>query len=105
MSWVILILAGILEVIGVNGIQKYTKGNTVSGIIFIVFGFSISLFLLGIAMESIPLGVAYAVWIGMGTVGSAVVGMAFYNDSKDIKRIVFLALIIIAVVGLRVVTI
>ncbi len=68
MSWFILILAGLLEVVGVNGIQQYTKGHTIRGALFVVFGFTASLSLLGIAMESIPLGIAYAVWTGMGTV-------------------------------------
>ncbi|GAJ99962.1 LOW QUALITY PROTEIN: quaternary ammonium compound-resistance protein SugE [Geomicrobium sp. JCM 19055] len=77
MSWMILIIAGLLEVAGVNGIQRYIQGQKVSGILFIVFGFAISLTLLSIAMETIPLGVAYAVWTGMGTVGSAVIGMIF----------------------------
>ncbi|EZH67498.1 multidrug resistance protein SMR [Bacillaceae bacterium JMAK1] len=104
MSWMILIIAGLLEVAGVNGIQRYIQGQKVSGILFIVFGFAISLTLLSIAMETIPLGVAYAVWTGMGTVGSAVIGMIFYNDSKDIKRIACLVVIIFAVIGLRVVS-
>ncbi|MFB4161388.1 multidrug efflux SMR transporter [Geomicrobium sp. JSM 1781026] len=104
MSWIILIIAGLLEVVGVNGIQRYIKGQKVSGILFVVFGFAISLTLLAIAMEQIPLGVAYAVWTGMGTVGSAVIGMIFYNDSKDVKRIVCLAVIVVAVIGLRVVS-
>ncbi|WP_054711447.1 multidrug efflux SMR transporter [Bacillus sp. JCM 19041] len=104
MAWVILIIAGLLEVLGVNGIQRYIQGHKVSGILFVVFGFAVSLTLLSIAMESIPLGVAYAVWTGMGTVGSAILGMIFYNDSKDRKRILFLAIIVIAVIGLRVVS-
>ena len=105
MSWFILIVAGMLEVVGVNGIQRLINGKKITGLIFMVFGFAISLTLLGIAMESIPLGVAYAVWTGMGTVGSVLLGMFFYNESKDIKRIFFLILIIVAVIGLRVVTI
>ncbi|MEY8749741.1 DMT family transporter [Alkalicoccobacillus gibsonii] len=105
MSWVILIIAGLLEVVGVNGIQRLVKGEKVIGVLFMIFGFSISLALLGIAMEHISLGVAYAVWTGMGTVGSVLLGMLFYNESKDAKRIFFLSLIIIAVIGLRIVTI
>lgn len=51
MSWIILIIAGLLEVVGVNGIQRYIKGQKVSGILFVVFGFAISLTLLAIAMD------------------------------------------------------
>ncbi|AXF57448.1 DMT family transporter [Salicibibacter kimchii] len=104
MSWIILIIAGLLEVLGVNGIQRYSQGQKTSGILFVVFGFAVSLTLSGIAMENIPLGVAYAIWTGMGTVGSAIVGMVFYNDSKDKKRIMFLAFIVVAVIGLRIVS-
>lgn len=104
MSWIMLILAGLFEVVGVNGIQKLSAGKKVSGFSFLFLGFGISLSLLSIAMASIPLGVAYAVWTGMGTVGSVVVGMIFYNDSADRKRLFFLSLIIVAVVGLRIVS-
>jgi len=104
MNWVILILAGLTEVIGVNGMQRIAAGKKGTGFIFLILGFGISLGLLSIAMATIPLGVAYAVWSGMGTVGSAVIGMIFYNDSADRKRIFFLSLIIIAVIGLRIVT-
>lgn len=104
MSWIILILAGLLEVLGVNGIQRYNQGYKVRGSLFVVFGFGISLTLLAIAMKTIPLGVAYAVWTGMGTVGSAILGMILYNDSRDRKRMMFLALIVVAVIGLRIVT-
>ncbi len=55
-------------------------------------------------MEAIPLGVAYAVWTGIGTVGSAVVGMVYYNESKDLMRIFFIGLVVVAVIGLRIVS-
>ncbi|QTD40981.1 multidrug efflux SMR transporter [Sporosarcina sp. Te-1] len=104
MNWVILILAGLSEVVGVNGMQQVAAGKKGTGFTFMFLGFAISLSLLSIAMATIPLGVAYAVWTGMGTVGSVIIGMIFYNDSADRKRIFFLSLIIIAVIGLRVVS-
>jgi len=104
MSWIILILAGLFEVAGVNGIQKVAAGKKASGFIFLFLGFAISLVFLSIAMSSIPLGIAYAVWTGMGTVGSVLIGMFFYNDPAEKKRIFFLSLIIIAVIGLRIVS-
>ncbi|BAC15219.1 DMT family transporter [Oceanobacillus iheyensis] len=104
MNWIILILAGLSEVVGVNGIQKVSAGKKKSGFAFLIIGFAVSLTLLSIAMSTIPLGVAYAVWTGMGTVGSVVIGMIFYNDSADRKRIFFLSLIVVAVIGLRIVS-
>jgi paired small multidrug resistance pump len=104
MNWIILILAGLFEIVGVNGMQQIAAGKIKRGLIVLLVGFSISLSLLSIAMETIPLGVAYAVWTGIGTAGSIIIGMLFYNDSADRKRIFYLSFIFIAVIGLRLVT-
>lgn len=104
MSWIILITAGFLEVVGVNGIQRFNSGKRLSGAFEIVLGFSASLLLLGVAMETIPLGVSYAVWTGMGTVGSVILGIVLYGDSASVKRIFYVSLIVVAVIGLRLVT-
>ncbi|KQL58793.1 MULTISPECIES: DMT family transporter [Bacillaceae] len=104
MSWIMLIIAGIFEVIGVSGIQMIAKGEKKKGFSILIVGFIISFTLLGLAMETIPLGVAYAVWTGIGTVGSALVGMFFYNESKDRLRLFFIGLVVIAVIGLRLVS-
>ena len=104
MSWIILIIAGLLEVVGVNGIQRFNQGHRISGVFEIGLGFSASLLLLGVAMESIPLGVSYAVWTGMGTVGSVLLGIVLYGDSASAKRITYVSLNVIAVIGLRLVT-
>ncbi|MFB4213516.1 multidrug efflux SMR transporter [Shouchella sp. JSM 1781072] len=104
MSWVMLIIAGIFEVVGVSGIQMISKGQKKKGFAVLIIGFIISFTLLGLAMETIPLGVAYAVWTGIGTVGSALVGMVYYNESKDRLRIFFIGLVVVAVIGLRLVS-
>ncbi|WP_054705446.1 multidrug efflux SMR transporter [Bacillus sp. JCM 19041] len=104
MSWFLLIIAGIFEVVGVTGIQMITKGQKKQGFAVLTIGFIISFGLLGIAMETIPLGVAYAVWTGIGTVGSALVGMLYYNESKDRLRIIFIGLVVVSVIGLRIVS-
>ncbi|WP_338473386.1 multidrug efflux SMR transporter (plasmid) [Niallia sp. XMNu-256] len=82
MSWVFLIIAGICEIVGVNGMQIMAKGQKLKGFFIILIGFILSFTLLSLAMKTIPLGVAYAVWTGIGTVGSAIVGMLFYGESK-----------------------
>ncbi len=104
MSWIMLIIAGIFEVVGVSGIQMIATGEKKKGFSILIVGFIISFTLLGLAMETIPLGVAYAVWTGIGTVGSALVGMLFYNESKDRLRLFFIGLVVIAVIGLRLVS-
>lgn len=104
MSWIILIVAGIMEVVGVTGMSLIGQGKKLVGWLTLLIGFPISLTLLGIAMETIPLGVAYAVWTGIGTVGSALIGIVFYKESASYKRVMYLSFIIIAVIGLRLVT-
>lgn len=105
MSWLILILAGVMEIAGVTGMSLIGQGKKLSGWLTLLIGFPISLSLLGIAMETIPLGVAYAAWTGIGTVGSALVGIIFYKESASYKRVMYLSFIIIAVIGLRLVTV
>jgi len=104
MNWIALIIGGLFEVAGVTGIQMITKGNKLKGYIVLIIGFAISFNLLAVAMQTIPLGVSYAVWTGIGTVGSALVGMIFYGESKSPLRLLFMAMIIAAVVGLRLVS-
>lgn len=104
MNWLILIIAGLFEVVGVTGMQKIAKGEKATGFLILVAGFIISFTLLSVAMETIPLGIAYGVWTGMGTVGSAIVGMIFYNESTDRLRMMFMGMVIVAVVGLRLVS-
>ena len=101
MSWLFLIIAGILEIIGVTGMQIMAKGQKLKGFLIILIGFIFSFSLLSLAMKTIPLGVAYAVWTGIGTVGSAIIGMLYYGESKDKLRIFFIALVVVAVIGLR----
>ena len=104
MSWIILILAGLMEVAGVTGMSLIGQGKKISGWLTLLIGFPISLALLSMAMETIPLGVSYAVWTGIGTVGSTLIGIIFYKESASYKRIMYLSMIIIAVIGLRLVT-
>ncbi|MFS0556215.1 DMT family transporter [Brevibacillus sp. 179-C9.3 HS] len=101
MTWVSLIFAGLFEVIGVMGITQVNRTPSFRSWAVLVGGFSISFFLLSFAMREIPMGTAYAVWTGIGTVGSALVGMLFYGEAKDKLRIFCIALVIIAVAGLK----
>ncbi len=101
MAWVYLILAGIGEVVGVMGMNRVVQKKSLSAYAVLIGGFALSFSLLNLALKSLPLGVAYAVWTGIGAAGATLVGMFFYGESKDGKRLFFIALIIAAVVGLR----
>ena len=101
MAWVYLILAGCFEVLGVIGMNRVVKYKSLSSYIVLVGGFAISFSLLGLAMRTLPMGLSYAVWTGIGTVGGTLVGMLIYGESKDWKRLAFIAMIVAAVIGLK----
>lgn len=102
MNWAILIIAGVFEVVWAVGL-KYTHGFTrllPSGIT--AFAMIMSFVLLGIAARSLPLGTSYAVWTGIGTVGTVIAGMYLFHEPRDWGRICCILFILIGVVGLRI---
>ncbi|CDQ39137.1 DMT family transporter [Virgibacillus salexigens] len=104
MDWFFLIAAGVSEVIGVMGINKVNQQRTITSFTWLIGGFILSFALLSIAMQTIPMSTAYAVWTGIGTVGSALAGMFFYNESKDWRRLLFIAMILCAAIGLKLIS-
>lgn len=104
MAWVYLMLAGALEVVGVTGMNKVAKNNNLQAYMVLIIGFIFSFSFLGLAMKTLPADTAYAVWTGIGTVGGTLVGMLFYGEAKDWRRILFIGLIIVAVIGLKMTT-
>ncbi|OLN23581.1 QacE family quaternary ammonium compound efflux SMR transporter [Domibacillus antri] len=104
MMWALLIIAGLFEVVGVTGMSMVNTRKHVLSWIVLVGGFSLSFLCLSIAMTAIPMGTSYGVWTGIGTVGSAVVGMMIYGEPRDAKRLLFIAMIIVSVVGLKMVS-
>jgi quaternary ammonium compound-resistance protein SugE len=101
MAWTILVLAGAIEVGWAVGL-KYTAGFTRLGpSVFTVASMVLSLGLLGVALKSIPLGTAYAVWTGIGTVGAMVAGMVLFGESVSPVRIACVGLIVAGIVGLK----
>ncbi|MDF2946496.1 MAG: rane transporter of cations and cationic drug [Bacillales bacterium] len=104
MGWVYLILAGVFEVVGVTGMNKVAKDKNLQSYMVLVLGFVFSFSFLSLAMKTLPMGVSYAVWTGIGTVGATIVGMVFYGDAKDWKRILCIAMILVAVIGLKITT-
>ncbi|OPY16961.1 quaternary ammonium compound efflux SMR transporter SugE [Syntrophus aciditrophicus] len=104
MDWIIIVLAGLFETGWAIGL-KYTDGFTrLWPTVGTVFSMVISLALLGIAMKSIPVGTAYAVWVGIGAVGTAMLGIVLLGEPVNSGRILSLALIIAGIVGLKLTT-
>jgi len=101
MDWIYLILAGGFEVVGVTGMNRVNKYNNVQSYMILFIGFILSFSFLGLAMKTLSLGLSYAVWTGIGTIGGTIVGMVFYGESKDWKRILFIGMILTAVIGLK----
>lgn len=104
MSWFVLAVASLFEIAWAIGL-KYTEGFTRPWpTVATVLAMVISLGLLGIAMKSLPVGTAYAVWVGVGAVGTAVFGIALLGEPADALRLLSLGLIVAGVVGLRLAT-
>ena len=104
MSWLILVLAGLCEVVWAIGL-KYTEWFTrfwPSAITLIAM--LVSVVLLGLAMKSIPVGTAYAVWTGIGTLGAVILGIYLFNEPATLARMLCLGLIVVGIIGLKVVS-
>ena len=101
MPWITLILAGLLEIGWAVGL-KYTDGFTRLGPTMATIACMIaSVALLASAMKHIPVGTAYAVWTGIGAVGTAVLAMVLFNEPRDVGRLVCLSLIVMGIAGLK----
>lgn len=104
MAWTALVFAGIFEMFGVAMINKLHQDRNWQSLLLLVLGFGASFVFLAYAMETLPMGTAYAIWTGIGASGGAILGMLFYNESKDWKRIIFIAMVLGAAVGLKLVS-
>ena len=104
MAWVYLFIAGLFECAWAIGL-KYSEGfSKPLATLLTIIAMVVSFWLLSIAMKTIPVGTAYAVWTGIGAVGVAILGMFLFNESKDILRILCLLLIVTGIVGLKLVS-
>lgn len=101
MNWVILVIAGLFEIGWAIGL-KYTEGFTKPlPTIATIISMIISLGLLGVAMKTLPVGTAYAVWVGVGAVGTALLGVVLLGESASLMRIASLGLIVAGIIGLK----
>jgi len=104
MSWFILLLAGLFEIGWAIGL-KYTEGFTrLWPTLGTIAAMAVSLSLLGIAMKSLPVGTAYAVWVGVGAVGTALLGIALLHEPANAGRLLSLGLIVAGIIGLKLAT-
>jgi quaternary ammonium compound-resistance protein SugE len=101
MTWLILLIAGLLEVAWAIGL-KYSEGFTRPlPAVLTLAAMAGSVLMLGLALRSLPLGTAYAVWTGIGTVGTAIYGIAVLGEPAGAARLVCIALIVAGILGLK----
>jgi quaternary ammonium compound-resistance protein SugE len=104
MAWFSLFIAGLFEIGWAIGL-KYTDGfSKLWPSVWTVAAMIVSLIFLEYALRTLPVGTAYAIWVGIGAVGTAIMGMWLFNESRELARIVCLLLIVAGVVGLKFVT-
>jgi quaternary ammonium compound-resistance protein SugE len=101
MPWLYLLLAGLLEIGWAIGL-KYTNGFTrLWPSVGTVAAMAVSFFLLSLSLKTIPIGTAYAVWTGIGAAGTAILGIMFFGESREVARILCLVMIVSGTVGLK----
>lgn len=101
MPWVALVVAGLLEVCWAIGL-KYTDGfRRPLASALVIVAIAASMFLLAWAARTLPIGTAYAVWVGIGAFGAAVLGILLFDEPVTARRMFFLALLLVAIVGLK----
>ena len=101
MNWILLLIAGLFEIAWAIGL-KYSEGfSKPIASVFTIVTMIISMALLSYSVKTLPVGTAYAVWTGIGAVGTAILGIFLFNESREFMRIFFIFLIIVGIVGLR----
>lgn len=104
MAWIILIVAGLLEVVWAIGL-KYSEGFTrFWPSVLTIIAMVISMGLLGIAMKSLPAGTAYSIWVGIGAVGTVVLGIMLLGEPANAARLISVGFIIAGIIGLKLAT-
>lgn len=101
-SWIFLVVAGLLEICWAIGL-KYTDGfSKLWPSVFTLVTLAGSMYLLARASQTLPIGTAYGVWVGIGALGAAVLGILLFNESASPLRIVFLGLLLVSIIGLKI---
>lgn len=102
MPWVILFVAGLLEMVWALLLKQSEGFSKPAPTIGFVIALLLSMFLLSEALKSLPVGTAYAVWTGIGAAGTAILGMILFGESRDVLKLVSLMLLVAGIIGLRV---
>ena len=104
MAWAMLFVAGLLEIgwaVGLKYTQGFTRPGPTAATIAALIG---SMTLLGLAVRTLPLGTAYAVWTGIGTIGTALLGIVLFGESAGALRLACIGMIVAGIVGLKLVS-
>lgn len=101
MAWLYLTLSGLLEIAWALGIKRTEGFTRLWPSIYTLGTMGVGFYLLALAVRTLPIGTAYAVWVGIGAVGTAVVGLLFLGEPRSLLRLGSIALIVLGVVGLR----
>src|SRR3954462_14169483 len=104
MEWISLVFAGLFEMFGVAMINKFHKERNLKSIALLVLGFGASFICLSFALETLPMGTAYAIWTGIGAAGGTILGMILYGESTDWRRLVLIVMVLSAAIGLKLVS-
>ncbi|HLW57103.1 MAG TPA: quaternary ammonium compound efflux SMR transporter SugE [Bacteriovoracaceae bacterium] len=100
-AWIILTIAGLLEVCWAIGL-KYTEGFTkLTPSVLTILAMIVSMYMLGKAANVLPIGTAYGVWVGIGTVGASILGIILFKEPATVSKIVFLIMLISSIIGLK----
>jgi quaternary ammonium compound-resistance protein SugE len=101
MPWIWIIIASLFEISWAVGL-KYSQGFTqLKATIFTIITMILSYVFLSLGVKNLPIGTAYAVWTGIGAVGTALYGIMYFDEPKDLLRIFFIFLIVVGIIGLR----
>lgn len=104
MAWYYLVIASFGEIFGVMSINLYLKKRSMFWLMMIIVSMGFGFVFLSLAMKSIPLGTAYAIWTGLGATGAVIIGIIFFKESASVLRLLFLTCIISGAVGLKVIS-
>ena len=100
LHWIALLISGALEIVGVIALKKVTEGNK-KFVIVLILGFFLSFSCISYAMQAISMGVAYAIWTGIGAAGGVIVGILFFGESKSPLKLLCVGIIIASSMGLK----
>lgn len=104
MAWALLVVAGLLEVVWAIGIKRSEGFTRLWPSVVTLAAMAASFYLLSLAVRTLPIGTAYAVWVGIGAAGAAILGMVMLREPASAARVAFLALLLVSIVGLKMTT-